>query len=76
MQNINKINQDLFYGVLSMSIKFSVLIPVYNVEKYLIDCVNSVLKQTYQNFEIILLMMVPLIPAELFVTIFYIKIIG
>lgn len=55
MQNINKINQDLFYGVLSMSIKFSVLIPVYNVEKYLIDCVNSVLKQTYQNFEIILI---------------------
>lgn len=35
-------------------IKFSVLVPVYNVEKYLVNCVESVLNQTYQNFEIIL----------------------
>lgn len=32
----------------------SVIIPVYNVEKYLRECVDSVLHQTYQNFEIIL----------------------
>lgn len=32
----------------------SVIIPVYNVEAYLRECVESVLKQTYQNFEIIL----------------------
>lgn len=32
----------------------SVIIPVYNVEKYLSECVDSVLKQTYENFEIIL----------------------
>lgn len=32
----------------------SVVIPVYNVEKYLRECVDSVLKQTYSNFEIIL----------------------
>lgn len=32
----------------------SVIIPVYNVEKYLIRCVNSVRKQTYRNLEIIL----------------------
>lgn len=32
----------------------SVIIPVYNVEAYLHECVDSVLKQTYQNLEIIL----------------------
>ena len=31
----------------------SVIIPVYNVENYLHVCLNSVLKQTYQDFEII-----------------------
>lgn len=36
------------------NIKFSVLIPVYNVEKYLSNCLESVITQTYQNFEIIL----------------------
>ena len=34
--------------------KLSVLIPVYNVEDYLEECVDSVLKQSNQNFEIIL----------------------
>ncbi len=32
----------------------SVIIPVYNVEKYLHKCVDSVLAQTYTNLEIIL----------------------
>lgn len=32
----------------------SVIIPVYNVEEYLHECVDSVLCQTYGNFEIIL----------------------
>lgn len=32
----------------------SVIIPVYKVEKYLNRCVDSVLGQTYQDFEIIL----------------------
>lgn len=32
----------------------SVIIPVYNVEEYLRECVDSVLCQTYGNFEILL----------------------
>lgn len=32
----------------------SVIIPVYNVESYLEECVKSVLNQSYQNLEIIL----------------------
>lgn len=32
----------------------SVVIPVYNVEQYLCECVDSVLSQTMQDFEIIL----------------------
>lgn len=32
----------------------SVIIPVYNVEKYLARCLDSVVGQTYQNLEIIL----------------------
>lgn len=32
----------------------SVIIPVYNVEAYLSECVNSVLNQTYRNIEVIL----------------------
>lgn len=32
----------------------SVIVPIYNVEKYLDNCVNSIRNQTYQNLEIIL----------------------
>ena len=32
----------------------SVIIPVYNVEKYLEKCINSVIGQTYKNIEIII----------------------
>ena len=31
----------------------SVIIPVYNVEKYLRECLDSVINQTYKNLEII-----------------------
>lgn len=39
---------------MSNSITFSICIPVYNAEKYLDDCIHSVLNQSYENFEIIL----------------------
>ena len=38
----------------NMEVKFSVVIPVYNVKSYLSECVNSVLYQTYDDYEIVL----------------------
>lgn len=37
-----------------MDEKISVIVPIYNVEPYLKRCVDSLLEQTYQNFEILL----------------------
>ena len=34
--------------------KISVIVPVYNVEAYVGECIDSILKQTYENLEIIL----------------------
>lgn len=39
---------------MSQTIKFSVVLPIYNVEKYLNRCLDSVMNQTYENLEIIL----------------------
>ena len=38
-----------------MGEKISVIVPVYNVEAYLERCVESILQQTYTNFELILI---------------------
>ena len=32
----------------------SIIIPIYGVEKYLRDCIDSVLAQTYKDIEVIL----------------------
>ena len=32
----------------------SVIVPIYNVEQYLENCINSILNQTYRNLEVIL----------------------
>lgn len=34
--------------------KISIVVPIYNAEKYIYECVESVLKQTYTNLELIL----------------------
>lgn len=34
--------------------KISVIVPIYNSEKYLEHCINSIINQTYKNLEIIL----------------------
>lgn len=39
---------------IEVRMKISIIIPIYNVEKYLARCLDSVINQTYQNLEIIL----------------------
>ena len=34
--------------------KISVIVPVYNAEKYITDCISSVVAQTYSNWELII----------------------
>ncbi|MCR5253492.1 MAG: glycosyltransferase [Treponema sp.] len=38
-----------------MSSLISVIIPVYNVEKFLVKCIDSVISQSYTNLEILLI---------------------
>lgn len=33
----------------------SVIVPIYNSEKYLSGCIDSILKQSYKNFELLLI---------------------
>ena len=35
--------------------KVSIIMPVYNVEKYVSDAIDSVLKQIYNDFELLLI---------------------
>ena len=40
--------------ILDYKYKISIVIPIYNCEKYLNECISSVLEQTYKDFELIL----------------------
>ena len=44
----------LFYKIMSNP-KISVILPVYNVEKYLFECLDSIINQTLKDIEIICL---------------------
>lgn len=35
-------------------VRFSILVPIYNGEKYINECIDSILNQTYKNFELII----------------------
>lgn len=35
-------------------VKFSIIVPVYGTEKYIHQCIDSILKQSYTDFEVIL----------------------
>lgn len=37
------------------TVRVSVIVPIYNAEKYLSACINSIIHQTYSNFEVILI---------------------
>lgn len=41
-------------GEIILNFKISIVIPIYNVQEYLEDCIESVINQTYNNIEIIL----------------------
>ena len=38
-----------------MNPKISVIVPVYNVEKYLRRCIDSILAQAFTDFELLLI---------------------
>ena len=38
-----------------MSVKLSVIIPVYNSQKYLVECLSSVCNYSYQDIEVIII---------------------
>lgn len=47
--DVERVNCDLYNEPM-----ISVIVPVYNVEKYIRKCIESIIKQTYHNLEIIL----------------------
>lgn len=38
-----------------MEVQTSILIPTYNNGKYLLECIGSILRQDYTNYEIIII---------------------
>ena len=53
-QKFMRINGSCFVKWLGGYLLISVIVPIYNVEKYLNKCIESLLSQTYKDIEIIL----------------------
>lgn len=54
MTSVRKEEAFKMNGVIKMAPTLSVVVPIYNVEKYLKQCLNSLINQTLSNIEIIL----------------------
>jgi len=52
--NFNSIDANNLQIVNSMEPLISVIVPIYKVEKYLSQCIDSIIGQTYQHIEVIL----------------------
>ena len=35
--------------------QISILMPIYNSERYLVDCLESIRTQTFENFEVLMI---------------------
>lgn len=40
---------------MNTSLKLSIIIPVYNAQKYISQCLNSIINQTFKDFEVLLI---------------------
>ncbi len=41
--------------MMNQNIKVSIIVPVYNTEKYIEKCINSIMNQSYKNIEIVVI---------------------
>lgn len=48
------INSGLKEKLMKKNPLFSIIVPIYNVEKYLVECIESLVNQNFDNFELIL----------------------
>lgn len=54
-QNRGKMQQKSYQSIAIDSPLVSILIPLYNAEKYLSQCLDSLVNQTYKNLEVIII---------------------